>query len=1292
MRKGGYPLTYFNIHAHTDYSNIRGLDSTNTVEGLITLSHQLGLKGVCITDHETLSGHVKALQFISKKKKDEDWHDFKVGLGNEIYLCRDDLNTKNYTKGEDGFWHFILVAKDSVGHKQLRQLSSRAWQRSFYQFIERVPTYYRDIEEVVGADPGHLIASTACLGGYFPKLILAEKFTQAQSFIRWGQSIFGEDFYIELQPGLSTEQKTFNRLALDFAKIWKVKPIITTDAHYPRQKDRPIHKAFLTSNESEREVDAFYESTFSMSGDEIIERFDDDLKESAKQCLANTLEIYDKIEEYSLNCSQIIPRVPFNWSEIKTREESSEYEYINKFLISPHEEDRFYIQLVLQGAHSKGIFDAEHLSRINTELEQIWKISETQNQRLSTYFLTVRKVIDIMWNSGSIVGDGRGSVATHVCSYCTDIIQFDPLKSPIELPYWRFLSYERPEYPDIDIDFEASKREKVIANLKSYFQSIGGDLVAVATFGTTTSKSALQSAARGLGYEPEIGTYLSSLIPIDRGFVRTLKQCYYGDEEKGYTPVSQFVKEMNTFQDIWEVAQGIEGLINRRGRHACGVLPVNGDFTEHNAIMKAPDGGLISQWELHDSEAIGGMKFDALTTDFLDRIHCCLDLLSEYGYIEWQTSLRDTYNKYLNPSVIRYDEPAMWDMAIQNKVSSLFQFDTPSGLQTIKLVKPHSLGELAQANSLMRLMPEGRDKTPTEEYIAYKNNMQLFYSEIERLNGTQEEKGALLEILEPLYGVADGQEAAMRLLMHPKLFGFSIKEGHGARKLIAKKQIKEISNYRENLFKIAKEKGISEDVVHYIWDVQIGRQLGYSFSYPHTISYSIIAVQALNLAYYYPIIYWNTACLIVDSDGLQDDDVEIVNDDIDIDEETDSKKKVKPIRYDKISTAIGKMVDSGIKVIPPNINRSKYTFTPDEENDSIMYGLRGITRINADIANIIIENRPYSSFDDFNDRVHLQTLPTLNLIKSGSFDEFEDRTSLMSRYIEMIADQKKKLTLANLGMLINYGLVPDEYKFYEQLFNFHKYLKTTKVGIEYCLDNYSLSFYEKHFDTSQLSYLDGDGGRISSVVWDKMYKKSIEGIKKWLGLPETLNLLNTRLYQDVFNKYAEGSISKWEMDSIGFYYHEHELNELETKYLGLSNFNELPEDPEIDNTFITKTGQRIFIYKLHRFAGTVIGKDKLKNIVTLLTPDGVVKVKVYRPQFSKYDRQIAEKNEVTGKKTIVERSWFTRGNILIVTGIRRGDFVVPKYYKNTPYQPFELITNIDYEHHSFSVKEERDAG
>ena len=801
-----------------------------------------------------------------------------------------------------------------------------------------------------------------------------------------------------------------------------------------------------------------------------------------------------------------------------------------------------------------------------------------------------------------------------------------------------------------------------------------------------------------MGYDAEIGTYLSSIVPIDRGFVRSLSQCYYGDEEKGYNPLPQFIKEMRQYPDIWEVAQGIEGLINRRGRHACGVLPVNSDFTDYNAIMKAPDGGLVSQWELHDSEDMGGMKFDALTTDFLDRIHTCMNLLIEYGHMEWQGDLRSTYNYYLYPSKIHYDDPKMWDLAIENKVSSLFQFDTPVGLQTIKLIKPHSLGELAQANSLMRLMPEGKDETPSEEYVKYKNNMELFNEEIEHLHSTEKEKAALHEILDPLYGVADGQEAAMRLLMHPDLFGFSIKEGHGARKLIAKKKIKEITAYGENLFKIGQEKGLSYDTIHYIWDVQIGRQLGYSFSYPHTISYSIIAIQALNLAYYYPIIYWNTACLIVDSDGLQEEDDDevatIVPDDIDDGDDDDDeeevgtkKKAAKAIRYDKISAAIGKMIEAGIKVVPPDINHSNFSFTPDEENDEIIYGLRGITRINADIANDIINNRPYESFKDVIAKVKLQKLHVINLIKSGALDSFGKREELMETYLHEIAGEKKKLTLQNLPTLISRDLIPQEYDFEKKLFNFNKFLKKNKDGDYYYLDSYSREFFEKNWDISNLDKIEGDAAWISQKTWDKIYKKNIENIRPFINSEAALNSLNNSLYQEVKEKYALGTISTWEMDSIGFYYHEHELNSL--KMPRIDNFFELPEEPIIQSSFVTKDGKVIYNYELSRIAGTVIGKDKLKNIVTLLTQYGVVKVKVYRSQFAKYDKQVADRDEESGKKHILERSWFQRGNKLIMSVIRRGDFAIPKVYKSTPYPVIQLIDNINYDTGTFITKDDR---
>ena len=171
-----------------------------------------------------------------------------------------------------------------------------------------------------------------------------------------------------------------------------------------------------------------------------------------------------------------------------------------------------------------------------------------------------------------------------------------------------------------------------------------------------------------------------------------------------------------------------------------------------------------------------------------------------------------------------------------------------------------------------------------------------------------------------------------------------------------------------------------------------------------------------------------------------------------------------------------------------------------------------------------------------------------------------------------------------------------------------------------------------------------------------------------------LNTLNDKLFKDLTDKYCTGSISKWEMDSISFYYGPHELSEIDMIENNLDYYSSLPNTPEIDYTF-SKDGKDIPIYKLHRIAGTVLDKNKNKNTVTLLTTDGVVNVKIYQAQFAKYNKQISMKLP-DGKKKVLEKSWFSRGNKLIFTGIKRDDMFIPKKYKSTKYNVIELITNI----------------
>ena len=1338
-------MSYINLHTHTDYSNIRMLDCINQIPLLFDRVRELNMIGVAITDHETLSGHIKAIQELQKRREkyknqyeketNEEkkayierelnyWNNFKLVLGNEIYLTKNNLTKENYIKGEDKYFHFILLAKDEEGHKQLRQLSSRAWSHSFRQFIERVPTYYKDIEEIIGSNPGHIIASTACLGSQFANLIReyldkkmdADVKRRLDNFVKWCQKQFGEEnFYIELQSSESDDQNKYNACALAYAKARNIKAIITTDAHYLRKEDRPIHKAYLNAGEGDRETDAFYSGTFLQSEEDIKEYMNNIEEEDIVWMLNNTKCIASQIDEYSLYHKEIVPKVQLEFKEVRIDNLSiiehiikkCNLEYIKKFKTSDSEQDKCYINNIFYGLTKKIELDnwEKYLIQIDKEVAEVWEITQKIGNDLSSYFNTMSKVVDIMWNEGdSLVGVSRGSAGGFVSNYLLGITQMDPIQYGIQDMYWRFIHRDRPELPDVDTDFQASKRPKVTAALKKYFEGIGGEVYNIATFGTETSKAALQTAARGLGYDSDLGLYISSLVPIDRGKVRTLKQCFYGDEEKDFNPIPQFVAAMQQYSDIWEVAQKVEGNICRRGLHACGMLIVNEDFCEHNAVMKAPNGTLCSQFELHDSEYMGGVKFDALTTDALDRIRTCLDLLLKYGYIEWNDSLKNTYEKYIGLKNLDYDTEEMWKEIGENKIGNLFQYDTPVGLATAKLVKPSNTMELAIANSLMRLMADESGVMPSDTFTLYKNNISLWYDEMKRYGLTEEEIKIMEKHLLNNSGVCESQEGIMLISMDEKISGFTVKEANKLRKTIAKKKLAEIDSMHDMFITRGREHGTSDNLLNYVWNVQVKRQLGYSFSVLHSFGYSLIALQEMNLAYHYPAIFWNCANLIVDSAGIDENDefinlidefdpaTEVNEEDNDNEEELEEdmtkeekeeiKKQTKTVNYGKIASAIGKMMARGINVVLPDINKSEFTFTPNIENNAILFGIKGISRINNSLAKEIIDNRPYESLNDFLSKVKINKIPIINLIKAGCFDNLENknRVQIMTEYIDSISDKKKKLTLQNMQMLIRENCIPKEFINQVHIFNFNKYLKNFKNLENYILDERAMTFYEKKYDMDLISQDEKGNFIIKQSSWDKIYKKEMDGIREELKTNEDiLNDLNKKLFDGVWNKYAQGTVSKWEMDSVNFYYHIHELAHIDKERYSIVDYNKLNEEPEVDTVWTTKDGKEIPIFKLNRICGTVIDKNKTKNIVMLLTDSGVVAVKIYRAQFSKYDKQISIKDEQTGKKTIVERSWFKRGNKLMIVGIRRGDNFVPKIYKNSKQfdYPIELIVDID---------------
>lgn len=448
-------MARFETHSHSHYSNIRIIDSLCKPEDLILTAAELGYKGITLTDHEALCGHIEWLELEKTfKEQGKIPQDFVCGLGNEIYLTDTREPAQKY-------WHFILIAKNTLGHRALRELSSTAWLNSYrYRGLERVPTLKSELAEIVKKYPNTLIACSACLGSEIDSLVLELVKAESEqnqsaiydlklkidSFIRFCLDLFGDDFYLEIAPGVSNEQKAFNKRIKSIAQFYKIKMIVATDAHYPTADKREIHKAFLNSKDGEREVDAFYRDAHLMSDEEAYSK----IKEfySAEEWLDmchNSIEIMNKITEYELFHQPIIPEVKVPKTEKILDYSLDNYKNLQQLRNSDNAQERYWVNECLRSLKEKGINDKVHYERLELEAKIIRHIGEVLNNCLFSYFNTFQHYIDLFWECGSVVGPGRGSSGSFLSNYLLGITQLDPITW--EFPYFRFLNMDRAELP-----------------------------------------------------------------------------------------------------------------------------------------------------------------------------------------------------------------------------------------------------------------------------------------------------------------------------------------------------------------------------------------------------------------------------------------------------------------------------------------------------------------------------------------------------------------------------------------------------------------------------------------------------------------------------------------------------------------------------------------------------------------------------------------------------------------------------------------------------------------------------
>ncbi|WNM52954.1 DNA polymerase [Staphylococcus phage S-CoN_Ph10] len=1217
----------FLIHNHTDASNFRLRDAINRPKDLLDYALELGLPGIAITDHATISNHVRAHRYIEDNK--DKFKDFVLGYGDEIYLVEKDVIEKARENNEKTpFYHFLVLAKNQHGYEFLKKLTTREWNNSFfYRGMERTPTYFEDIEELIKGYEDDVIFSSSCIGSLLNQTILRyhesnskEDKKKIHEFIMFFINLVGkENFYLELQPAIKhdksnadvkQEQQIVNDMLLQLCKVYDLTPIITTDAHYLNKEQAFAHKIYLNASQGDREIDSFYNTTYVMDRKELLEYFDDELLD---RLIQNTHDLMKRLKPINFKQKTQVPNIDIPKYNDKNLFENylDDYVYINKFKNSERDMDRYYLHLIGEGmlSHNQE-FNKENLSRIDVELEQIWEISNKLDQSLSSYFVLTKDVVEMMWEV-SLVGVSRGSASCFYTNYLLDIVQINAIE--YKLPYWRFLNKDRPELADIDLDSESSKREEIIELAKDRYGS--ERVLNSCTFTTEGPKSTVITATRGYGLDVAEQHNIANLIPSEGAALWSVSDCFFGNEKKNRKPVKEFIDRVEKYDGLKDVMLSIEGLISGRSQHASSVIFYPRHYLDVNAKMKTTKGLEVTQFNAEDGQYTSELKLDFLSISALGRIREAMELLLEDGKIEWQGSLKETYDKYFHPDVLDLTSKEMFNMLSEGEIFDAFQMSSLVAENAMKKIRPETFNEIEVTNTLIRLQVDGGKEQPVDKFVRYKNNINEWYKDMENHGLNETEIELMKEHLLERNGILDTQEGIMLIVMDKRIGNSNLLFANKYRKAIAKKNEKAIEECERIFTKNILDNGHSKEFADYIINEQIGLSRKYSFSRPHVSGYTLVLMIEMNIAYKYGVGYWKTACLNINS-GLEGD-------------------LTKGTDYTEVSKAVNSMRDS---ITLPNINKSQLKFTA--QDGKVLYGLKPIIGLDTNTLDAIIENRPFKSLKDYYERMVdtklTSTKKTISLIKSGAMDSLEElsRRHIMAELVKLEIPQKEKVTMSQLDYYRN--IIPDKYDKLLALHDFRSRIKgRNKEPMNEEIEKIFIQNYSKHVD-----YTLEDELVIDIKSFEKYYNKEIKPLKEEIKKPQYAEEFTKKKRQEYWLKECQGTIPEWEIDTILFNSNDFVIdNKKVNERFKLSNFNELKNNP------ILGRNKRGFVdYEISAISGVVVGNNHVKRIVYLLTENsGVVPIKVSRKNYTIYQ-----------EKTANDESWWERGNLLVILGYKSG--------------------------------------
>lgn len=957
-------MSFVHLHVHTQYSI---LDGQSSIENLFNRAEELGMPGLAITDHGNMYGVKEFFKFAAKHPS------VKPIIGCEIYVSKGDHKVK-----EKGYYHLILLAKNYNGYKNLMKIVSTGHIEGMY-YKPRVS------HEVIEKYHEDIICSSACMAGEIPRMILDGNIAGAEKAIEWHKRVFKDDYYLEVMlhktevPGLSLEvyekEKEYDEVIFDLAEKHGVKVIATNDVHFVRKEDGPAHDRLicLTTNAYIDDIDRlrYTQQEYLKTEEEMAALFPDH-----PEVITNTLEICDKVENYTIDRGHVLPKFEIDKDFLDNIDT-----YLEKYkgVIDAGRNDEkgndrgeefrhsvaFLCHLCYKGAQERygDVLDDVTADRLDFELKTISRMG------FPDYFLIVQDYIAAARAQGISVGPGRGSAAGSAVAYCLGITNLDPIK--YDLLFERFLNPERVSMPDIDVDFDDDGRYRVIQYVQDRY---GVDHVShVITFGTMAAKGAIKDVARISRLPLDESNRLTKMIP-DKPITVTetseveLKEGEEPDEGdkvvekdgKRFKIVKKDVEKKPNLKncvkyipelknelengselvrEVLKYALQLEGCIRQIGIHACAMIIGRGNLTDYIPITLGEDKATgqkvwVSQYEGSFIEDVGMLKMDFLGLRTLSIIKICL------------AEVKKRFGIDIDIEKIPIDDPKAYEIYSNGDTKSVFQFESPGMMEWLQKLHPERFEDLIAMNALYR--PGPMDYIPS--FVARKRGEEPITYDLP----------AMEEFLKETYGVTVYQEQVM--LISQKVAGFSKGKADKLRKAMGKKKIDILQSLYGEFIEGGKKNGHPEDVLKKIWK-DWEKFASYAFNKSHATCYAWVSYQTGWLKAHYPSEF-QAANLSMNKNNMTE-----------------------------IQAIMADCKKHHIRVLNPDVNESESNFTVNKNGD-IRFGMGGMKGFGANIVDAIVQERTeHGLFEDIYDFcvrmsgvVNRKSMEAL--VNSGAFDSF----------------------------------------------------------------------------------------------------------------------------------------------------------------------------------------------------------------------------------------------------------------------------------------------------------------